>query len=161
MLYSSLVVSKNGSLLHAHQPQVAAGPLRTLGANDLLVMASNLHGIHAIASQMSTRLAVAGDEQGRPGLRWITCDQFNIFIHQSPTGLKLVLFVSPDVNERLALALAEDLRRAYYKYVMKSPFYELDMPIRISVFDSAVEGIFQKSNVLQQQQTLQQAPRVV
>lgn len=148
-LYAVLLISKNGSLLHHHHVEgngespLGLSPLKRQSPNDLLVIASNLHGIHAIASQLTpddtVEVASGRRHCNRSGLRSVHCEEYNIYIDQSVSGLKICAFTAPDVVEEQALRLSDVLYRGYCDYVLKTPFYTMDMPIRVSSFDNLVQ----------------------
>ena len=61
-----------------------------------------------------------------------------MFSKQTRTGLKLILIVDPGVPERAAYDILSLVYAAYSDYVLKDPFYSIDMPVRCSLFDRAV-----------------------
>jgi len=57
---------------------------------------------------------------------------------QTPTGSKFLLFTEPaHSNTDVILRKCYEL---YSDYVMKNPFYSLEMPIRCEKFERAVQG---------------------
>lgn len=155
-VFSVLLVSKNGSLLYHYrvpydgESKGALFPLKKQTPNDLLVLASNIHGIHAIAAQLTPPNAQlrAGGRQNcnRSGLRMIQCEEYALFVDQMVSGIKIVVFGGPDMLERQALNVSDSIYKAYYDYVLKSPFYTLEMPIRIGSFETAIAEIINKFN---------------
>jgi hypothetical protein len=57
---------------------------------------------------------------------------------ESPTSVKFFLTARPRLESAAAAYLAR-VYEAYADYVLKNPFYETDMPIRIKLFDIALE----------------------
>ena len=57
------------------------------------------------------------------------------------TGLKLIVVVTPSFPESAAGELLNVVYASYTDFVLKDPFYALDMPIRCSLFDKAVKQI--------------------
>lgn len=162
-VYAVVVISKNGSLLYHYRtqeeetgPQKAGAvdsPIKRQTPNDLLVLASNLHGIHAIASQLGVGASGGGPQGGRrhcnrSGLRAVECTDYTLFLDQTVTGLKMGVFASPQTPEDRALALCDVIYSAYADKVLKSPFYTLEMPIRIDSFEKAVADAVSRISVL-------------
>jgi len=75
------------------------------------------------------------------GINRITTSSFSIQIKDTLTGLKLVLLVPPGFPDSSADELLNIIYTSYSDYVLKDPFYALDMPIRCSLFDKAVKQI--------------------
>lgn len=108
-----------------------------LNSNSAILANYSKGGINAVPNSNST------------GLRSVDTKFFSIYVFQSLTGLKFVLITSPngissgaggDLNKNTELAESV-LRRTYSiysDYVMKNPFYSLDMPIRVDLFDQKV-----------------------
>lgn len=144
-IYSFYLISKSGSLLYQKDFHSQNSPISKQNSNDYLVIASTLHGVHAIASKLTPEEAMGNYEKSRLptnsnrfGLQCITTAKFKIFIHQTTTGLKLILFTSNDVSLIQATQLQGQLYKSYTDYVLKNPFYRLDMPIRFRLFDDKV-----------------------
>ncbi|KAG0668115.1 hypothetical protein C6P41_002924 [Kluyveromyces marxianus] len=72
-------------------------------------------------------------------------DDFSMFVFQSLTGLKFVLVSTNNFRSNTSVSIAENLLRKVYcvysDYVMKDPFYSLDMPIRSELFESKVKEL--------------------
>lgn len=60
----------------------------------------------------------------------------------SLTGLKFVLVTELTVSTVTVDSLLRRVYEAYSDYVLKNPFYDLDMPIRCQLFDREIEDIF-------------------
>ena len=61
---------------------------------------------------------------------------FRLTCFQTPTGVKFLLFTSPEQPNTDVV-----VRRCYEVYadfVMKNPFYSIEMPIRVEKFDRAL-----------------------
>lgn len=168
-IYSLYILNKAGGLVY--HTDVAPG-LNRLSANEYLVLAGTLHGVHAIASRLTPARAPA---TGTSGLLLVETDLFLIHIYQTLSGLKFMVVASPGQfggrSERLAVAgvsnttpvlwggplvagTGEQLRQqaqaevvlrlvhqCYADYVMKNPFYLMDMPVRCELFDVNVEKV--------------------
>lgn len=148
-----------------------------LSANDYLVLAGTLHGVHAITSRFTTAMEAANkpdsDNTGpvmgnrlpnsnanRSGIQSIETDAFNLYVFQTLTGVKFIIVTSPNlinhqtqaqsaVNSRGELQrqfeetseLFKQIYILYSDYVMKDPFYSLDMPIKNGLFDGKVNEV--------------------
>lgn len=81
----------------------------------------------------------------KSGLRHMVTDDFSMFVFQSLTGLKFVLVSTNNFRSNTSVSIAENLLRKVYcvysDYVMKDPFYSLDMPIRSELFESKVKEL--------------------
>ncbi|KAG2733676.1 hypothetical protein G9P44_003201 [Scheffersomyces stipitis] len=186
-VYSIYILNKAGGLIY--QNDVNPG-LTKLTANDYLVLAGTLHGVHAIASKLSinidgmesheestananSALLVSGRSQdannNKSGLQSIETDLFNLYVFQTLTGIKFIIITSPNpVVHNLQTIPSEEERKSgdsvitiskgelkksydsanevfkqlyivYSDYVMKDPFYSLDMPIKSFLFDTKVK----------------------
>ncbi|KAH3666762.1 hypothetical protein OGAPHI_003211 [Ogataea philodendri] len=154
MIYSVYITSRSGSLLYQKDFKTVNSPITRQKSNDYLVIASSLHGVHAIASKITPPDAVHNHERSkllansnRTGLREIATAQFKIFINQTVTGVKIILFVSRDVDETRFALMYDKIYQYYCDYVLKNPFYELEMPIRCHLFDEQLNSVVAASNV--------------
>lgn len=92
----------------------------------------------------------------RSGVRQLCTDQFTMYIYQTMTGLKFVMVTSEGTLSPPSTATTNDnnnniynihvadnfLRKIYClysDYVMKDPFYSLEMPIKSTLFDKKVK----------------------
>ena len=75
------------------------------------------------------------------GINRIMTSSFSIYIKETLTGMKLILVVATAFPEPAAMDLLNIIYTSYTDYVLKDPFYALDMPIRCSLFDKAVKQI--------------------
>lgn len=176
-IYSIYILNKAGGLIYQSDHNLG---LNKLTANDYLVLAGTLHGVHAIASKLqphdkedeftsnstsfiNNTLILTGKSQNpntnRTGLQSIETDCFNLYVFQSLSGIKFIIVTSPnpvvhnlqpispqalstknELNKQFELAndLFKKIYILYSDYVMKDPFYSLDMPIKSALFDSKV-----------------------
>ena len=104
-----------------------------LATNDYLTCASTFHSLSAIARQLSP----AGGGGGG-GLLSVDAPAFSLHCAEAPTGVKFFVTAKPRA-EAAAAALLARVYEAYADYALKSPFYETDMPIRIKLFDLALD----------------------
>ena len=57
------------------------------------------------------------------------------------TGMKILLITENDFPGKAAADLLTLVYAGYSDYVLKDPFYSIDMPIRCSLFDKAVRQL--------------------
>jgi len=144
---SLIIINKAGGLIYNRSFQDEG--LNKLSTNDYLVFAGTFHGVHAITARLdptqSLRGAAAAMASGAAGLRSrpeppgglevIESDTFRLQCFDTMTGTKFLIFTEPGA----AYAMVDGyLRRAhdlYADYVLKNPFYSLEMPIRCDMFD--------------------------
>lgn len=72
------------------------------------------------------------------GIQHVLTSAFSMYCKQTLTGLKLILIVERGFPERAASDILSLVYAAYSDYVLKDPFYSVDMPVRCSLFDKAV-----------------------
>jgi hypothetical protein len=75
------------------------------------------------------------------GIQKLVTSKVSLFSKQTLTGLKLLVVVDSQFPENLASDLLTLLYAAYSDYVLKDPFYTIDMPIRCSLFEKAVKQL--------------------
>lgn len=207
-----LIINKSGGLIYHRsftgpQPESATGTNKnSLNSNDLLILASTLHSVFAISSQITPKAlqlsqsninytipyhpyvgvvnpqkaaknsvptkygSFKGDDYfkepfhnwNKSGLKQLSTDQFTMYIYQTMTGLKFVAIsstvipsnpnmennVSSNANGsqyNIGSQIADNLLRKVYcvysDYVMKDPFYSLEMPIKSDLFDDKVRSL--------------------
>jgi hypothetical protein len=81
------------------------------------------------------------------GIQTVDAPSFTLHCLETPTGLKLFVTCKPRMSEGVVPAF---LRRVYELYaddVLKNPFYELDMPIRIRLFDHHLEAYVKQTGL--------------
>ncbi|CAI5758938.1 unnamed protein product [Candida verbasci] len=165
-VYSILILNKAGGLIY--QNEISSG-LNKLSANDYLVLAGTLHGVHAIGSKLSQSISTTNNlknteelnsiqnsnilsfgkalnpNNNKSGLQSIETDFFNLYNFQTVSGLKFIIITSPNDNFENFETSNEIFRKLYIlysDYVMKDPFYSLDMPIKSILFDKNVKELF-------------------
>jgi trafficking protein particle complex subunit 4 len=124
-LYTLYIVNKAGGLIYNRD----LSPVPKLGGNEYLTLASTFHSLHAIAKQLSPV------QSG--GINSVESVNFTLSCFESPTGIKFFVTSkpkTPDVNGFL-----KKVYEYYADFVLKNPFYEIDMPIRIRLFDYSIE----------------------
>ena len=131
------IVNKSGGVIFARD----VSPVPRLPANEYLRLGSTFASLHTIAKQLAP-VAGAG------GIQVVEAAAFSLHCLETPTGLKFFCTAVPRAGggagagagaaRPSAQAVAAFLREAYRlyaDYALKSPFYEVDMPIRARLFD--------------------------
>ncbi|PNS18508.1 hypothetical protein CAC42_5047 [Sphaceloma murrayae] len=163
VVFSLLIINKAGGLIYT---RTLSPGLTKLSSNDYLILAGTFHGIHAIARslcpvpasslpapssapnifsptsaatpQLGTATSTPGPQRqpSATGIQSLESGRFKLTVHQTPTGVKFLLFTSPEQGgvEELARRCYE----VYAAYVMGNPFYSLEMPIRVEKFEREV-----------------------
>lgn len=131
VVFALLIINKAGGLVYN---RTFHSGLNALTSNDLLVLAGTFHGIHAISKNLSP-VSVPRESTG---IEFLQTARFLTSCFQSPTGTKFLLFTEPaQINTDIILRKCYEL---YADFVMKNPFYSLEMPIRCEKFERAVQG---------------------
>ncbi|KAJ6257781.1 hypothetical protein Dda_7570 [Drechslerella dactyloides] len=125
VVYAVLILNKAGGLIF--QRDFNPG-LQKLTANDYLIIAGTFHGVHAITSQISPT-----NETAASGLEVLESENFVMRCFQTLTGTKFLVFAEPrQPNLDVVVRRVYEL---YADYVMKNPFYQIEMPIRSEGFE--------------------------
>ncbi|KAI0882726.1 Sybindin-like protein [Annulohypoxylon maeteangense] len=152
-----IVINKAGGLIYN---RTFGDGLNQLNTNDYLVLAGTFHGVHAITarlnplkgilnSQYQTAVNAAGVPiPTRPeppsGLEVLESENFRLQCFNTLTGTKFLLFTDTmQTNVDLTIRKIYDL---YSDYVMKNPFYQLEMPIRCETFDRKLNSYIREIN---------------
>ena len=153
MLFTLFVINKSGGLIYTRDLNPVA---RLAGGNEYMMTASTFHSLHAIAKTL------APVRSG--GIEVVDAPAFSLHCFETPTGLKFFVTartrapagaggpgappLSPPPPPGVAgvtppgevNAFLRRVYELYADYVLKNPFYELEMPIRTRLFDAAVES---------------------
>ncbi|KAH9891527.1 Sybindin-like protein [Xylariomycetidae sp. FL2044] len=153
-----IVINKAGGLIYN---RAFGDGLNQLNTNDYLVLAGTFHGVHAITTRLNplkgqshqpphqTTLATGGGSiPSRPeppsGLEVLESENFRLQCFNTMTGTKFLLFTDTmQANVDIAMRKVYDL---YSDYVMKNPFYQLEMPIRCDTFDRKLNSYIRELN---------------
>ncbi|KAJ5081119.1 Transport protein particle subunit trs23 [Penicillium angulare] len=152
-VFSLIIINKAGGLIYQREFQPG---LRKLSTNDYLVLAGTFHGVHAITRTITPRLplqntaspVVASPGTNAPttsgysypnpgvpasGLEYLETEKFRLTCFQTLTGTKFLLFTDPMTGS--VETVMNKIYELYADYVMKNPFYQLEMPVRCEAFD--------------------------
>ncbi|XP_019223539.1 PREDICTED: trafficking protein particle complex subunit 4-like isoform X1 [Nicotiana attenuata] len=133
-IYSLYIINKSGGLIF-YKDYGSAGRMDT---NDTLRLASLWHSMHAISQQLSPI-------PGCSGIELLQADTFDLNCFQSLTGTKVFVVSEPGtLHMEYLLKYVYEL---YTDYVLKNPFYEMEMPIRCELFDINLTQAVQKDRV--------------
>ena len=94
-----------------------------MSGNEVLMAASTFHSLHAISKQLAP--VPSG------GLQCVEAPAFTMHCMESPTGIKFFATARPGTRD--VPAFLKRVYAFYSDYVLKNPFYEVDMPIRLKV----------------------------
>eukprot|EP00270_Netrium_digitus_P009186 TRINITY_DN2789_c2_g1_i2.p1 TRINITY_DN2789_c2_g1~~TRINITY_DN2789_c2_g1_i2.p1 ORF type:complete len:148 (+),score=38.43 TRINITY_DN2789_c2_g1_i2:240-683(+) len=121
-IFNLFIINKSGGLIYYKD----FGSLSKLDINESLRLASTWHGLHAIAMQLSP-------VPGGGGIDLLEAETFELHCFQTLTGTKF--FVATEPGAHGVEALLRAIYDLYADYVLKNPFYEVEMPIRCELFD--------------------------
>jgi len=149
VVFSLIIINKAGGLIYQREFQTGLSKLST---NDYLVLAGTFHGVHAITRSLTPRIpsnpptSATGSSTSTPnfstlpnpglpktGLEVLETERFRLTCFQTVTGTKFLLFTDslmPNVD-----VVMRKVYELYADYVMKNPFYQLEMPVRCEAFD--------------------------
>ncbi|KAK1370678.1 Trafficking protein particle complex subunit [Heracleum sosnowskyi] len=133
-IYSLYIINKSGGLIY-YKDYGSAGRMDT---NDSLRLASLWHSMHAISQQLSP-------VSGCTGIELLEADTFDLHCFQSLTGTKFFAVAEPGMQNMESLL--KYIYELYTDFVLKNPFYEMEMPIRCELFDINLSQAVQKDRV--------------
>jgi len=143
-VFSLIIINKAGGLIY--QREFQAG-LQKISTNEYLMLAGTFHGVHAITRSITPRVPTTTNnttnapqswslpEPGQPksGIEVLETDRFRLTCFQTQTGTKFLLFTDPLMAN--IDTIMKKVYELYADYVMKNPFYQLEMPVRCEAFD--------------------------
>ena len=129
VVHSLIIINKAGGLVYNRDFNSA---LQKVSVNDLLVLAGTFHGVHAITKSL-TPSALGVPARDRTGIEVLETAQFRLNCFQTFSGMKFLLFTEP--QQPNVDTIVRKIYELYADYVMKNPFYQLEMPIRCESFD--------------------------
>jgi len=164
MIYSLLIINKSGGLIYNREYNEG---LSRLSSNDYLVLAGTFHGYHIShhpgpqrtntdsCDRVHVITAQISPVPNSSGIEVLETDGFRLQCFQTHTGNSPGFVVPVNALGTKFLLITEPrqpnvdtvLRRIYEyyaDYVMKNPFYQLEMPIRCEEFDRNL-GAYAKS----------------
>ncbi|KAH6898852.1 Sybindin-like protein [Thelonectria olida] len=146
-VFTLIIINKAGGLVYNKNFQDG---LNQISTNDYLVLAGTFHGVHAITSRLNPVKPLPGSTPAghRPeppsGLEVLETENFRMQCFNTLTGTKFLLFTdTTQANVDVTIRRIYDL---YSDYVMKNPFYSLEMPIRCDMFDRKLLSYIREIN---------------
>ncbi|CAK4631934.1 hypothetical protein LEN26_020463 [Aphanomyces euteiches] len=140
MLLSLYVINKAGGLIYQ---QDLSSEAPKLSSNDYLRLGSTFHSMHAIAA-----LAAPASSKG---ILSMETDSFRLQCFQAMTGTKFFITALPVLSSAELDAVLRQIYELYADYVLKNPFYELEMPIRCHLFHSNLQLLVERVNSMKRQ----------
>ena len=139
VVFALLIINKAGGLIYN---RTFSPGLQNLSSNDALILAGTFHGIHAISRSINPAPPPPTQPNTRrpptTGIESLESSHFRLTCFQTPTGVKFLLFTSPEQpNTDVVVRRCYEL---YGDYVVKNPFYSMEMPIRVEKFEKALAG---------------------
>jgi len=113
-----------------------------LSQNDYLHLASTFHGMQLLAAELSPNSYSSPNVFS--GIKRIQGVGFSLYALSTATGLQM--FVTSDSHSDKMHEFLADAYSSYSDFVMKNPFYEIDMPIRSELWDDHLKALVEKYN---------------
>lgn len=143
-----IIINKAGGLIYN---RTFAEGLNQLNTNDYLVLAGTFHGVHAITARLNPLKHTqppppAGSRPEPPsGLEMLETENFRMQCFNTQTGTKFLLFTDT-LQTGISDATMRRVYELYADYVMKNPFYQLEMPVRCDMFDRKLNSYIREVN---------------
>lgn len=112
-----MVLNSSGGLVF-YQQYSSDAPI--FDSNEVIIIGSTLHSLHAISVEISPTPKSSGFTE-------LECTTWKLSCLQTITGLKFMLFT--DLDHPKPLDTLKQIYENYSDYVLKNPFYTLDMPV--------------------------------
>jgi hypothetical protein len=161
VVFALFVINKAGGLVYNREFHTG---MSKLSSNDYLTLAGSFHGyynpapriphtnpfrsMHAITARLSPAPPIPNPLPAstapspfinRPtGLEVMESSHFRVQCFQTQTGTKFLLFTEP--QQPNVDTMIKKIYELYSDYVMKNPFYTVEMPIRCEKFDRGLDG---------------------
>ncbi|SPN96689.1 related to TRS23 - TRAPP subunit involved in targeting and fusion of ER to golgi transport vesicles [Cephalotrichum gorgonifer] len=144
-IHALIIINKAGGLVY--QRTFTENGLNQLSTNDYLVLAGTFHGIHAITARLNPHKRPSSPTS-RPevssGLEVLETENFRMQCFNTLTGTKFLLFTeTTQANVDVTMRRVYEL---YCDYVMKNPFYQLEMPVRCDAFERRLWSYIREIN---------------
>ncbi|QLQ81906.1 hypothetical protein HG537_0G01600 [Torulaspora globosa] len=147
----ALQLSESSSKIDYTIPYIPFVGLPKNGTNEKSRFSSNTGNVNSLGSfKGNDYFKEPFQSWNKSGIRQICTDQFTMFIYQTMTGLKFVAIstqiptnVTNSEYPTISIQIADNLLRKIYclysDYVMKDPFYSMEMPIKSERFDNKLK----------------------
>jgi len=123
-------------------------------SNTLLRLASIFHSLDAIAGaglkfsmtmnskdKTSNNNATQAIVPKPNGIKHMQTSSFQVGCLSTLTNMKFVIFTINEFSVNEMEILLTKIYECYFEYVLKNPFYEIEMPIRVQLFDEQLQLI--------------------
>ena len=137
MYLQLFIINRSGGLVYNKNLSSNAP---NLSINDTLRLGSTFHGLHAIATQIAPVVS--------SGIEKIETDSFKLQCYQTLTGVKFIITATPGTTD--LEGLLQNIYELYSDYVLKNPFYEMEMPIRCDLFNRHLDKLIQRMQSVQE-----------
>ncbi|KAH0786248.1 Sybindin-like protein [Histomonas meleagridis] len=117
VVYSAMVLNSSGGLVFFQNYHPNA---QQLNSDEVIIIGATLHSLHAISVEVSP-------VQKSSGFTEFECTTWKLSCLQTITGLKFMIFT--DLQHSKAQDILHNIYALYTDYVLKNPFYTLDMPV--------------------------------
>lgn len=134
-LLSIYINNKAGGLIFHRDFSSAAAKL---DVNDHLRLASTFNSLALILKELCP---VPGRSSQ---LQLLEADGFVLHAFDTPTGLKFFVTAEPESRKNELEAVLREVYVLYSDFVLKNPFYEVDMPIHCEKFDAKLTRLAEK-----------------
>jgi len=152
-VFALIIINKAGGLIY--NKILYEGVLNKISTNDYLVLAGTFHGVHAITARLNpfkdgpdrtstNSLGLLTRPEPSSGLEVLESENFRLQCFNTMTGIKFLLFTdTTQANVDVTIRRIYDM---YADYVMKNPFYQLEMPVRCDMFDRKLLSYIREIN---------------
>ncbi|KAJ1919263.1 hypothetical protein H4219_002115 [Mycoemilia scoparia] len=148
MIHTLLIINQAGSLTYTKDFSNGANKLTT---NEYLILAGTIHSVHAISAGLlpvskkknaaiSRGVSRRSGSSGTGGFEVIEAQDMKLHCYETPTGIKFIIVADKNHGESIKDTM-RGLYLVYSDYVLKSPFYNPEMPIRSEIFDKKVSKL--------------------
>ncbi|ORY60145.1 sybindin-like family protein [Pseudomassariella vexata] len=149
-IFALIIINKAGGLIYN---RTFSEGLNQLNTNDYLVLAGTFHGVHAITARLnpikeppSPPSSGGSPNRAEPasGLEVMETENFRLQCFNTLTGTKFLLFT--DTMQSNVDGTMRKIYELYADYVMKNPFYQLEMPVRCDMFERKLNSYIREIN---------------
>lgn len=119
----------------------------------MISLTDTIHRVHAITQRLNPVrtppvVTIPGAIPSRPepssGLEVMETENFRLQCFNTMTGTKFLVFT--DTTQANVDVTTRRIYELYSDYVMKNPFYQLEMPIRCEMFDRKLNSYIREIN---------------
>lgn len=104
-----------------------------------IYVASIFHALSTISKQISPVPSDSKTFKEPLGIKTLEADSFKVHCLETYTGMRFLGITKPEVKD--ITKFLQSVYEIYTDAVLKNPFYDLDMPIRLELFDRQLERV--------------------